>query len=604
MEVPPPPFHALLVGIDSYLNPLIPRLQGCKNDVELMARLLQDRFGADPDNNIHTLRDKHATHQGIRDAFYRYLVTPARAWAEAGTQESAPVFLYYFSGHGSQALKSKRPGDLAETTVPYDSRMGDVFDIYDFELGEWLDELAQYSQQNVNVILDCCHSGSGTRGESAPDTAEVSKVRFCQADDRIPPWADEGEEPHRGIKAHPENHVVLSACQNYQKARQYRTETGDCYGALTYALVGELGKMSRPLSYAEVLANLHSHLWRGVLGQQKPVCYGDKTRMMLSEARALIDLWLRVREVHDDGTFIIDGGHAHGLENGAVLGVYPAGTRHTSEAEPIATLQVHAAGSLQSYAAVLNGNAADLGPDLPVKILRRARLRPVWLDVQDDRLRADLEKYFAQVDFSGEMEPVYSTEQAALVLHQNGDTLELRDTRGHTLLPAEPKSRAYALLQKVQHVARYINKLERCNPHRDSFFHGKLRVRLLLDGKETRRIPAGRDFEVEVENLSASRLHVAIFDFQENWAILRVHSVNLESDTRDAFTVTAELKSPDAYSATSLLKVMAGTEPSAFDDMPQGEVAQAARGGHRTRGPGGPAQDEWTTVELAYQVVH
>src|SRR5689334_20359608 len=84
--------RALLVGIDRY-EPPVPRLHGCVNDVEAVARLLTRR-AADAGDRLElvVLRDQEASRHAVIDAFRSHL-------GAAGGDDTA---LFYYSGHGSQ----------------------------------------------------------------------------------------------------------------------------------------------------------------------------------------------------------------------------------------------------------------------------------------------------------------------------------------------------------------------------------------------------------------------------------------------------------------------------------------------------------------------
>ena len=143
MNPHPTAMVALLVGIDQYASPTIRDLGGCVNDVDTMAQLLRDKFNVPP-ANIKKLINREATHQAIKQAFRQHLIGQAQAWVQAGRPEPAPAFLFHYSGHGSQALDESglEPDGLDETLVPHDSRLNDVYDIKDWELGQLIDELA------------------------------------------------------------------------------------------------------------------------------------------------------------------------------------------------------------------------------------------------------------------------------------------------------------------------------------------------------------------------------------------------------------------------------------------------------------------------------
>ena len=146
--------YALLVGIDSYPPP-IPSLSGCVNDTAAMQDLLEKRFGG-PGLKILTLTDKQATRQEVIDAF--------RSHFDQASKDD--IALFHFSGHGSQVPNNGlftgiKPGRLLESIVCYDSRSG-APDLVDKDLATLISEVTSRGV-HITVILDSCHSGSGTR---------------------------------------------------------------------------------------------------------------------------------------------------------------------------------------------------------------------------------------------------------------------------------------------------------------------------------------------------------------------------------------------------------------------------------------------------------
>src|SRR5215211_6925446 len=108
--------RALLIGVDSYPK-LSPRrqLDGCVNDAEAMAGILERKFGI-PTHSIVLLRDEEATRDGILVAMDK-LVDSA---------ETDDVVIVHFSGHGSQITdrEGDEPDGLDETIVPHDGERG------------------------------------------------------------------------------------------------------------------------------------------------------------------------------------------------------------------------------------------------------------------------------------------------------------------------------------------------------------------------------------------------------------------------------------------------------------------------------------------------
>ncbi|MGB7377251.1 MAG: caspase family protein [Rivularia sp. (in: cyanobacteria)] len=165
--------YALLVGIDNYASPVTP-LEGCVNDVLAIEEYLQSRVKAEGWKlHLRTLKDEQATRQGIIDGFREHL-------CQAG---SGDVVLFHYSGHGSQENAPEEfwdiePDKLNETLVCYDSRQQGKRDLADKELAKLISEVAEKNPQIV-LILDCCHSGSGSR-----DPFQETAVRESDKDER------------------------------------------------------------------------------------------------------------------------------------------------------------------------------------------------------------------------------------------------------------------------------------------------------------------------------------------------------------------------------------------------------------------------------------
>ncbi len=98
------------------------------------------------------------------------------------------MVLFYYSGHGSQERTPPEfwhlePDRLDETLVCYDSRLPGNYDLADKELAKLIAHVAR-NNPHVVVILDSCHSGSGTR---APYTSGACNIRRIPTDLRERP---------------------------------------------------------------------------------------------------------------------------------------------------------------------------------------------------------------------------------------------------------------------------------------------------------------------------------------------------------------------------------------------------------------------------------
>lgn len=134
---------ALIVGVGEYENPNA-NLPGISKDIA-MAQQLTAHLGFSQ-NNIKVLRDKQATRQGLREALTDL----------ANTTRTNDKILIYVSSHGSNTkdLNGDEEDGYDETLYLHDGHFTDD------ELGKLLDKIPS---ENMVVLIDACHSGSGTR---------------------------------------------------------------------------------------------------------------------------------------------------------------------------------------------------------------------------------------------------------------------------------------------------------------------------------------------------------------------------------------------------------------------------------------------------------
>lgn len=158
---------ALLTGINDYKN--ISDLSGCLNDVANMNSLLSDSFGFES-SNIRELKDEEVTYDNIRDGF---------DWLFEDVEDGDRL-IFHFSGHGSYRPSENEDEPVDELLCLY-SMDWDVDDSFllDDDLGKLLDRKPEGAI--MTVILDCCHSGSGTKaitgqGRSAKSITQRSKL--------------------------------------------------------------------------------------------------------------------------------------------------------------------------------------------------------------------------------------------------------------------------------------------------------------------------------------------------------------------------------------------------------------------------------------------
>ena len=311
--------YALLVGIDRYTSP-VPPLMGCVNDILNFKQYLEGR-SSPGQLQIQTLLNEAATREAVIAGFRDFL-------GQAGAEDLA---LFYYAGHGAQeatpeAFWAWEPDRLNETLVCYDSRQPGHWDLADKELAKLIAEVSANHPQMV-VILDCCHSGSGTRGELSADMA----VRKCEIDRRSRPLESFLFTPqelsqwvsHRSPEENPSGwslpqgkHIVLSACRDSELAKEYNHQ-GERRGAFSYFLLETLQQTNGNLTYRDLFKRTNA-LIRANITAQSPQLEAtdlkDLDRLFLGGTLQEFPRYFTV-SYHPDYQWVIDGGAVHGVQS-------------------------------------------------------------------------------------------------------------------------------------------------------------------------------------------------------------------------------------------------------------------------------------------------
>ena len=247
--------HALLVGIDEYPRP-IPPLRGCINDIDSVGTYLSERVASDKGVllRLKRLTNREATREAVIQAFRFQL----------GQAKKGDVVLFYYSGHGSQEQAPEEfwklePDRLDETFVCVDSRTPGSWDLADKELAKLIGEVAS-GGAHVAVILDCCHSGSGTRDVStAVRRAPIDLRRRPIESFIVSPAEVEKSSYSRDVggagwyTAAEGRHVLFAACRDDEEAKEYVNE-GKYRGAFSFFLGSALESASGVPTYRELFA--------------------------------------------------------------------------------------------------------------------------------------------------------------------------------------------------------------------------------------------------------------------------------------------------------------------------------------------------------------
>ena len=265
---------------------------------------------------IKVLENSEATREAVIQAFQDHL-------GQAGSED---VALFCYSGHGSQGQAPEQfwkiePDHLDETLVLYGSRNDGSWDLADKELAKLISLVADKGA-DVVVLLDCCHSGSGTRAPSLAETA----VRQAPTDTRPRPLDSfiffnelAATSAARDLETRPAGwdatgrHVLLAACRDDEEAKEYQG-SGATRGAFSYFLGETLRTVGGSITYRALFDRVAA-LVRGQVQRQTPQLEAtvseDLQRPFLGGAIRPSPRYF-VASYHSGG-WVIDGGRVHGV---------------------------------------------------------------------------------------------------------------------------------------------------------------------------------------------------------------------------------------------------------------------------------------------------
>ena len=298
-----PKLYALLVGVDAY-PPGVRALRGCVNDVGRYRDFLTGHF--DPARlAIEVLTDAAASRANVIDGFRRHL-------AQAGPDDAV---LFQFSGHGARSpaapeFREFAPDGYEEGLLCHDSRQPGQFDLADKELAVLIAEVARRSPQ-ITVILDACHSGSGTR---SADEIGGAVARFS---DPAPYKREIGQyigghylrQLQAGAISIPASrHILLAGCERRQTAK----ERGGA-GIFTSTLLEVLEKTGPAISYADLFVQARAAVRKRAADQDPQFeTIGDFNARSGFLGSSVAQSSRRFRAVHDDRGWQVNCGAVHG----------------------------------------------------------------------------------------------------------------------------------------------------------------------------------------------------------------------------------------------------------------------------------------------------
>lgn len=242
--------YALLVGIDDYPG-TESDLPSSVDDVEVFRQMLVEQLGF-AESNIVSITDQEAFRDHVIHAFERHL-------GQAGPNGAA---VFYYSGHGTQLdenLGSDVEPDGKDEALYIWGNDFRGSALVDEEIGALANRL---DTDRVLVVLDACHSGTGTRG--AGGQYPIKEVNFAdiEATTDLPLTlvSNKGTggagDPNNDIAGGPSRHLLLSAAASNEYALASHEEwpgIGRKASVFTYYLTQAIAAMGTGATWEQIM---------------------------------------------------------------------------------------------------------------------------------------------------------------------------------------------------------------------------------------------------------------------------------------------------------------------------------------------------------------
>jgi len=317
---------ALLIAVGDYPANSGWQKINSSNDAALVRDvLLRQGF---KEKDITIIKEAKATRKGILQAIQKHLIDAAKP---------GDVLYFQFSGHGQQVADDN--GDevdgFDEAIVPFDSalRYGEGGNkgqnlIRDEALGQLFTQARKRIglKGNLLVILDSCHSGTGTRGMAiarGTDRIMADSSYIAQHINKAPEKEMLPVENMEGLAPM----VAFFGSSASQLNFETRDERGVSMGSLTYAFCKKLGEAGSSTTYRGLFDQIRLEMAK-IASRQQPQVEGTLDQHVFGGSLVETPSYIQVKHCASSKSIDIKAGWMHGLYEGTVVGLYPPETRN------------------------------------------------------------------------------------------------------------------------------------------------------------------------------------------------------------------------------------------------------------------------------------
>lgn len=333
--------HALIVAIGKYPEESNFKQISSGNDVPLIKNALLKQDFKESDINI--LKDEQATKLAIIKAIDELIEI----------SKAGDIVVIHFSSHGEQIEDDNddETDGLDECIVPFDAVFSHSEEEFkklapkffrDDEFGDKVILLRNKlgKSGDLLVILDACHSASGTRGATEKVRGNQSPMVSKDFDRNRLNAKDNGgvfkESTKTKLKSDAATYVVISGAQAQELNSECRDDRGIAVGSLSYALSKTLSTIEGKITYRNLFAQVED-VMRTKAPKQKPAIEGDGLdRELFGGNYRRQKPYFEVNfEKSNNDTITLNGGAVSGVAVGSVINFFPGGTDDPAGKTPI-----------------------------------------------------------------------------------------------------------------------------------------------------------------------------------------------------------------------------------------------------------------------------
>ena len=499
--------HALLVGVGAYDPSTGWDQLSSVNDVELIRNtLLTQGF---EEQNIHTLLDAEVSKKTLFQIFEHHLINQVK---------KGDIVVFHFSGHGQQVQDQN--GDeldgLDEAIVPFDSPKNYSEGQYegehlirDEELGSLFVRLRKKlgPKGHLLVLMDACHSGTGTRGlgkargtDVLMASADYKKRLNLKSTDLQ--QSDIAENKSKGLAPM----VSIFSSTARQLSYELNLDGGKSYGLLSYAFCKYFNGLNGQITYAGLMAQIKMFI-ASETSLQTPQVEGPDELIVLTGNTIVKSNYFTIKDWVNKSTVLLASGSFHGLHTGTKVDLYPIDIRDPSRQNRVSKGTIVYTEPFLSEIELETPLNKDIAMASWVYITEK-NLGSLTQNIQIDLPSEDFLKELTDLIKEAPFLKIVPT-HGDLILRQSDDNIQLINRDQLILLESNEVSASQVISQALLNAqAQFLRTLEMND---DRF---KAEIKLLVDKKEKEFFQVGEEIVIKIENTGTHAFYFSLLDIQ------------------------------------------------------------------------------------------